>query len=103
MSCGCGPKNGLLIHGGKQSRRVKQSKRSKSSNKRKSSRRVKSSNKRKQRIHKQGGGVNASLLGDPSSSVLNYTSKLLGTPGAPSLPWTQPANQSYGYGNSYFV
>jgi hypothetical protein len=35
--------------------------------------------------------------------VLNYTSKLLGTPGAPSLPWTQPANQSYGYGTSYFV
>jgi len=95
MSCGCG-KN--LIHGGSNKRNKRN--KSKSSNKR--NKRNKS-RRNKQRRHKQGGGVNASLLGDPSSSVLNYTSKLLGTPGAPSLPWTQPANQSYGYGTSYFV
>ena len=100
MSCGC-QKNGLLIHGG--SKRRKQSKQKKQS--KRQSKQKKQSRRRKQSIrrHRQGGGVNASLLGDPSSSVLHYTSKLLGTPGAPSMPWGQPANQSYGYGNFYFV
>jgi len=44
-----------------------------------------------------------SLLGDQSSNVWNFTSKLLGTPGTPAMPWNQPANYSYRYGNSYVV
>ena len=49
------------------------------------------------------GGANVSLLGNQTTDIWNYTSKLLGTPGVPSMPWNQPANFSYRYGNSYVV
>ena len=97
MACGCtGEKPGLFGGGGKRRRR-------RGSSKRKSYRRRKQvgSTKKKQKMMR--GGAGASLLGDPSSDVWNFTSKLLGTPGVPSMPWNQPANFSHRYGNSYIV
>jgi len=94
MACGCAGENTRLISGGKRSRRRQRRK----SHRRKS--RVGSGSKKKNVMR---GGVNMSLLGDQSSNVWNFTSKLLGTPGTPAMPWNQPANYSYRYGNSYVV
>lgn len=96
MACGCAAdKPAGLILGGRRLRR-----RSQRRNRRRS-RRWKQVGSKKTRVMR--GGLGTSLLGDPASNVMNFTSKLLGTPGAPSMPWNQPANFSHRYGNSYFV
>jgi hypothetical protein len=47
--------------------------------------------------------MNSDLIGDTTTNVTHFTSKLLGTPFTPNSIQDQPANQSYGKGNLYLV
>ena len=101
MGCPCSGNNKpLSLFGGGGRRRKRRSKTTRRKGRsRKGSRR---SNRRKTRSVMKG-GMNVTLLGDQTTNPLNYLNQVLGSPGAPSMPWTQPANTNYGIGNRYVV
>lgn len=112
MSCGCSkPSGGLTdykIMGGRRRKTAKKTKKSKNTKKakkmKKTKHRKKRAGRRKRTVRRvMKGGMNSDLIGDTTTNVTHFTSKLLGTPFTPNTIQDQPANQSYGKGNLYLV
>lgn len=106
MSCGCSkPSGGLTdykIMGGRRRKTAKKAKKAKKMKKTKH--RKKRAGRRKRTVRRvMKGGMNSDLIGDTTTNVTHFTSKLLGTPFTPNTIQDQPANQSYGKGNLYLV
>ena len=109
MSCGCSkPSGGLTdykIMGGRRRKTAKKTKKTKKAKKmKKTKHRKKRAGRRKRTVRRvMKGGMNSDLIGDTTTNVTHFTSKLLGTPFTPNTIQDQPANQSYGKGNLYLV
>lgn len=109
MPCGCSkPSGGLTdykIMGGRRRKTAKKSKNTKKAKKmKKTKHRKKRAGRRKRTVRRvMRGGMNSDLIGDTTTNVTHFTSKLLGTPFTPNSIQDQPANQSYGKGNLYLV
>ena len=106
MSCGCSkPSGGLTdykIMGGRRRKTAKKTKKAKKMKKTKH--RKKRAGRRKRTVRRvMRGGMNSDLIGDTTTNVTHFTSKLLGTPFTPNSIQYQPADQSYGKGNLYLV